>query len=286
MASLGTLITLEFSKLIRRPMTWILALIFVSFMAFMYFALTLAILAADVEGMEGFDPAGLQDQMFLPDGLAFGNSLLVGVSAVLMIILAAGSFGSEFSWATVRTTLLMRADRTTLVWSKLTVLAVMALLLSAVGMVIVVAGALVSELIAGEAGVAVGDRLTGDLLADAAVVTGRTVIYLAVWALIGGMLALATSSMAIGTGVGLATYFVGDLFTSLIGQLGDIGELAARMMPNYGVNQLIMMNQVSPPEFTGTDYAWIVGNLLLYVALFTVLGLYRFRRMNVLAASS
>jgi ABC-2 type transport system permease protein len=286
MASLGTLISLEFSKLIRRPMTWILALIFVSFMAFMYFALTLAILASDVEGMEGFDPASLQEQMFLPNGLAFGNSLLVGVGAVLMIILAAGSFGSEFSWATVRTTLLMRADRTTLVGSKLVVLAVMAMLLAVVGMVIVVAGALLAEIIAGDMSVGIGDRLTGDLLADLVAVTGRTVIFLAVWALIGGMIALATSSMAIGTGVGLATYFVGDIFTTLIGQLGDIGELAARLMPNYGLNQLVLMNQVSPPEFTGTDYVWIVGNLLLYVALFTALGLYRFRRMDVLAASS
>jgi ABC-type transport system involved in multi-copper enzyme maturation permease subunit len=100
------------------------------------------------------------------------------------------------------------------------------------------------------------------------------------------MLALATGSMAIGTGVGLAMYFIGDLMTTLIAQLGDIGELAARLMPNYGINQLVLMNQSTPPEMTTGDMAWTIANLVGYVILFTGFGVYRFLRMDVLAKSS
>ena len=39
------------------------------------------------------------------------SGLVQGVGSVLLAILAAGTFGSEFSWGTLRTILLMRADR-------------------------------------------------------------------------------------------------------------------------------------------------------------------------------
>ncbi len=287
MADLMTLVRLEFSKAIRRPMTWILAVIFVGFMGFMYIALALTVIAAEagVEGMEDFDIGGLEQQIFLPDALGFGSSLVVGVGAVVMIVFAAGLYGSEFGWATVRTLLLMRAGRSQIVLAKLILLALMSLVFSALGMLTVLAGSLSSELIAGDAADVTG-HLTGELLVDTLVITLRTAVAVGLWALIGGMLALALGSMAIGTGIALAAYFVGDLVITLIGQLGAFGEWFVRLMPTYGINGLIMLNQTSPPDYSNAELVGMVVSLIVWAAVFVALGVYRFRRMDIVAASS
>jgi ABC-2 type transport system permease protein len=287
MANLGTLIRLEFAKAIRRPMTWILAVIFIGFMGFMYAALTLALFVAeaDIEGMEEFDTAFLEDQVLLPEALPFGSTLVVGVGAVIMIVFAAGMFGSEFGWATIRMMLLMRAGRTQLVVAKIVLIIVMSAILTIIGMATVLAGALGAELIVGDPA-KVGDHLTADLFSDAFVITLRSIVAIAMWALIGGMLALAFSSMAIGTGVALAGYFVGDLVITLIGQIGTVGEWFVRLMPTYGINGMVALNQISPPDFSNAEIIGMVASMIVWGIAFIGLGLYRFWKMDVIAASS
>lgn len=287
MAKFGTLLRLEFSKAIRRPMTLILLVIFVGFMGFMYTVLTFTMFAADqeMEGMEEFDTAGLEQQLFLPDSLAFGSSLVVGVGAVVMIVFGAGLFGSEFGWATVRMMLLMRAGRTQLVVAKLVMLVLMSTLLALAGMGVVFAGSIASELIVGEGG-NVSDHLNADLLGEALLILLRSVVSLAMWALIGGMIALAFASLAIGTGIALAGYFIGDLIVTLISQLGGVGEWVSRVMPTYGINGMVQLNQVSPPDFSSAEIIGMVVSLIVWATVFIALGLYRFRRMDVIAASS
>lgn len=287
MTSFGTLLRLEFSKTIRRPMTWILAVIFIGFMAFMYTVLTFTMVAVetDMEGMEEFDTAGLEQQLFLPDSLSFGSSLIVGVGAVVMIVYAAGLFGSEFGWATIRMMLLMRAGRTRLVAAKIAMIVLMSALFTVIGLGIVLLGTTAAEIIVGDSG-GIGDLLTADLFIDAILILLRSTLAIAMWALIGGMLALAFSSMPVGTGIALAAYFVGDLIVTLIGQLGSVGEWVSRVMPTYGINGLVQLNQVSPPDFSSAELAGIVASLIIWAAVFIALGLYRFRNMDVIAASN
>jgi ABC-2 type transport system permease protein len=284
-SSLSTLISLEFTKAIRRPMTWILLVIFVGFLGFMYTVLTLATYITEVQDVEGMEMAGIEDQLLLPDGLAFGSALVVGVGAVIMIIFGAGIYGSEFGWATIRMMLLMRAGRTQLVVAKLILLAVMSLIITVIGMGIVLAGSIGAELVIGESR-AVGDHLTSELFGDLLLITLRSAVAIAVWALIGGMLALMFTSMAIGTGIALAGYFVGDLVVTLIAQIGTAGEWASRIMPTYGVNGMVQLNQATGPVLSNAEVVGMVVSLIVWSMVFVALGLYRFLKVDVVAASS
>ena len=285
MASFGTLLRIELIKAIRRPMTWILGIIFIGFMGFMYGVLSLAALVTTVEDAEGMELAGLEEQMMLPDGLAFGSSLVVGVGAVVMIIFAAGIYGSEFGWATIRTVLLMRAPRIPLVIAKLAMILVMTAVVALVGIVISIAGSLAFEALAAESP-DIGSRLNTEMFSDALVIYLRSTAAIFAWALMGGMLALALNSMAIGTGIALAIYFIGDLIVTLIAQVGALGEWFARFMPTWGINALIQMNQVTPPEYSTWETVGIFVNLIGYAIIFLALGILRFREADVLAKSS
>jgi ABC-2 type transport system permease protein len=284
MASLSTLIRLEFTKAIRRPMTWILGVIFVGFLGFMYTVLALTTFIAETQDVEGMDMAGLEDQLMLPDGLGFGSALVVGVGAVVMIIFAAGMYGSEFGWATIRMMIMMRASRTQLVVAKLVMITIMSILTSLVGMAIVFAGSIGTEL-AIEGSVDFDSHLSDGLLREALLVTLRSGVAIIVWALIGGMIALAFSSMAIGSGIALAGYFIGDLIVTLIGQLGTIGEWISRLMPTYGVNGMVQLNQIVGPTYSNAEIAGMIASMIVWSILFLLFGLYRFWNADVIAAS-
>jgi ABC-2 type transport system permease protein len=285
MSSLSTLIRLEFIKAVRRPMTWILAIIFFGFLGFMYTVLTLATFVTEVQDAEGAEMAGLEEQLLLPDGLAFGSSLVVGVGAVIMIIFAAGIYGSEFGWTTIRMMLMMRAGRAQLVVAKLLMIAVMSLLVTLIGMAIVFAGSLGAEIVIGDTGT-LGDSLSASLLGDTLLISGRSAVAIFGWALIGGMLALAFHSFAIGTGLALAGYFIGDLIVTLIAQVGTAGEWVSRLAPSYGLNGMIQLNQVNAPDLSSAEIAGMIVSLILWALAFLALGMYRFKNMDVIAKST
>lgn len=284
MASLGTLIRLEFTKALRRPMTWILGIIFFGFMGFMYTVLTLATFVTETQDLEGQEMTGMEEFLLLPDGLGFGSSLVVGVGAVIMIIFAAGMYGSEFGWATIRMMLMMRAGRTQLVIAKLIMIAVMSLLVTTVGMIIALVGSIGAELVL-EGGSDVGGILTGEVVREFLIVTLRSTISVVAWALIGGMLALAFSSMAIGSGITIAGYFIGDLVVTLIAQIGTVGEWVSRLMPTYGINGMTQLNQPTGPAFSDTEIVGMVVSLIVWSIVFLAIGLYRFKNADVIKAS-
>jgi ABC-2 type transport system permease protein len=261
MPSLATLVRLEFTKAIRRPMTWILGVIFIGFLGFMYTVLALTTFISETQDVEGMDMAGLEDQLMLPDGLGFGSALVVGVGAVVMILFAAGIYGSEFGWATVRMMLMMRAGRTQLVLAKLVMIAIFSILTTIVGMAIVLVGSIGTEL-ALEGSVDFDAHLSEGLISESLLVTLRSTAAVAVWALIGGMIALVFSSMAIGSGIALAGYFVGDLVVTLIGQLGTIGEWISRLMPTYGVNGMVQLNQTTLITYSDAEIVGMVVSMI------------------------
>lgn len=285
MSSLGTLIRLEFTKALRRPMTWILGVIFIGFLGFMYTVLALASFVSEVEDAEGMEMAGMEDQLVLPDGLGFGSALVVGVGAVIMILFAAGMYGSEFGWATIRMMLMMRAGRSQLVYAKLIMISIMSVIVTLLGMLIVIIGSLGSELVI-NGSIDVSSHLSGEVVSEALLVTLRSAVSIAMWALIGGMIALAFSSMAIGSGIALAGYFIGDLVVSLIAQLGTVGEWVSRLMPTYGINGMVQLNQITGATFSTVEIAGMVVSMVVWGIAFFAFGLYRFRNADVIAASS
>jgi ABC-type transport system involved in multi-copper enzyme maturation permease subunit len=251
----------------------------------MYTVLTLASFITEVEGADGMEMAGIEESLMLPDGLGFGSALVVGVGAVIMIIFAAGMYGSEFSWATIRMMLMMRAGRTQLVIAKLVMIGVMSLVVTVIGMIIVAAGSLGAEMVI-EGSLDTERAFSGETISEFLLVTLRATVSVAMWALIGGMIALAFSSMAIGSGIALAGYFIGDLVVTLVAQVGTVGEWVSRLMPTYGINGLVQLNQTTGPSFSDAEIVGMVVSIIVWSAVFVALGIYRFKNADVVAASS
>jgi ABC-2 type transport system permease protein len=284
MADTRTLVRLEVTKAVRRPMSWILAIIFLGFLGFMYTVLTLASFVTEVQDAEGMEMAGLEEQLMLPDGLGFGSALVVGVGAVIMILFAAGMYGSEFGWATIRMMLMMRAGRTQLVVAKLIMIAIVSIIVTVAGMAIVLVGSLGSELVI-EGSIDFDRAFSGEILSEFLIVTARSAIAIAMWGLIGGMLALAFSSMAIGSGIAIAGYFIGDLVVTLVAQVGTVGEWVSRLMPTYGINGMIQLNQFDEVNLSNAEITGMVVSLIAWSIIFVAFGLYRFKNADVIKAS-
>ncbi|MDI3339170.1 MAG: ABC transporter permease [Sphaerobacter sp.] len=286
MASLGTLFSVELAKTIRRPMTWILVVILLGFIVLVYTSLILALVGGfegniNVEGAEG---TSLQDMILLPDGFGLGVSFAQSIGGILLAILAAGSFGSEFSWGTLRTMLLMRADRLRLLIAKLLVLLLAAVVVMLIGAAVGLFGSLV-------AGIALGEPLRTDqwltigFVGDAARMLLIGLVGATFWTLFAASLTVVTRSLAAGIGITMAAVFVGDFTTSLIARLGTLGEWVSRVFPNTAISALAALNTTPRPSYDATDWAWITANLVGYTALLLAIAVVRFRRMNMVSGS-
>jgi len=279
MASIGTLFGVELAKIVRRPMTWILIVILLGFTVLVYSSLILA-LVSGVEGnvtVEGAEGQSFKDMILLPDGFSLGIGLAQGVGSVLLAILAAGTFGSEYSWGTLRTMLLMRADRVRLLIAKLLVLLLAVIVVILVGAAIGLFGSLVAGVVVGES-LRTDQWLTASFFRDAARQVVIALIYSTFWTLVAAALTIVTRSLAAGIGVTMAALFVGDFTTSIIAGLGTRGRWISRIFPNTALNTLS-----TGTDLVATDWAWITANLVGYTALMLAIAVVRFRRMNMIS---
>lgn len=286
MASLGTLVRVEFAKLIRRPMTWILAVILLGFVVLVYASLGLALLSG-FEGnvaVEGAEGESLRDIILLPEGFGLGMGLAQGVGGILLAILSAGTFGSEFSWGTIRTLLLMRADRTRIVVAKLLVLMVAVLAVAIIGVAVGFVGSLAVGLALGESA-RTSEWLNAAFFGDVAKMSAVVIVGLAFWVIVAASITVVTHSLAAGIGLTIASIFVGDFAGSLIQQVGRVGVWVSRLFPNTALNTLNQLTTPSAPSLDASDWAWITANLVGYTVLALAVAIIRFRHMNVLAVS-
>lgn len=281
MASIGTLLSVELTKLWRRPMTWVLGLIFIGFFVFLYGSLIAALVGPE---LEGFDKESLKQSLFLPDGVYFGAALISSLGTILLIILAAGNIGSEFSWGTIRPLVLIGGTRDRLLIAKLLALLVVALVATVVGMGLSLLGAWLAGLVVGGAPPA-SEWVTGGFLGDIARSTLLTYITLAVWMVIAAAITLMTHSLAAGLGITLALNLLGGQIAALIGLLGKVGTWISRVFPNAGLNALNALLQADPPDYVATDWLWITANVVGWTLLFIIVSWAGFRRLDLLAAS-
>lgn len=288
MASLGTVFSVEVAKLVRRPMTWILAAILLGFVVLIYGAVALALLAPSTNGGVVVQTGGgqtLRDSIRLPEGLTMGLSVVQGVGGVLLAIVAAGSFGSEFGWGTLRTMLVMRAERTRLAAAKLLTLTLGAVLLAVLSLLVGLSGAVLLNAVAGDAG-PTSAWLTAGFAGQAAFMTLRAFVAIELWMLASAALTVATRSVAAGVGITLALFFVGDLALQAVAAAGRVGVWISRLFLNTGLAQLGRLNTFQTVHLSGTDYAWMTANLAAYAVACVAVTVVLLRRMNVLGSSS
>lgn len=281
MASIETLLRVELSKLLRRPMTWVLSGILVGLIGFMYLSLMLALLAPESAGV---DKASLEEQILLPDGLFFASTIAGSLVTIMIIILAAGSIGGEFSWATVRTNLLMGATRIRFLITKLLALEIFAFAWLIIANVIAVAGAIVTAAVTNNS-IPTDYLLSATFAGDIGLVIFHSIIVLAVWTLIAGAITLITGSLAAGLGLTLVMTLLGSQIAALIGQLGEVGKWVARAIPNRALDSIIALDSTSPPSYVASDWVWIVASVVGWTLIFSVLAVRRFRRMNLVGTT-
>lgn len=289
MAPLSRIYIAELWKLLKRPMTWTLGTILVVLIVLVYGTLIATLLAPDGVGVdvEVDESMGssLEQSLLLPDGLFMGIGLVQLIVTALIIVLAAGMIGSDLSWGTIRTMLVMGSGRTDILIAKMLALVTAGIAGMLIGLVLTILGSLVTGIAIGES-VALSTWFAAGFFGDAAVLLSRAMVGVLVWAAVAGTITLITRSLAAGLGASLALLFLGGQIGGLLGQLGDIGVWMGRALPNAGVDALTQLNAAIPPSYGPSDWAWIVTNIVGWLILLSVVAIVTFRRMDTLAASS
>lgn len=286
MVALSTLLRTDRTRILRRPMTWILAVILGGLTGLIYFSLALTLLLPDdlEGGLSADESEQIRELVIFPEGFGFGISMIGGLGTILLIILAAGVIGSEFSWGTARTSLMAGVSRDRFYASKVITLLLLGAAL-AIGAAILSFGGTLAVSVIVDRSFYSDEWLTGGFIIDALLMTFRAFIGIAIWILIASTITLVTHSLAAGVGVTLGLNIAGDILLSLLGAAGDIGRWVSRLFPNQAVNALLNMNNADPPSYGATDYAWIIANLTFYAVSMVAVAVIQFRRMNIIAAS-
>jgi ABC-2 type transport system permease protein len=289
MTPLSRIYIAELWKLLKRPMTWTLAIILVALMVLIYGTLIATLLAPEeLAPTVEFDESGggsLESSLLLPDGLFMGIGLVQLMVTALIIVLAAGMVGSDLSWGTVRTMLMMGAGRTGILIAKILALVTIGLAGALIGLVLAIIGSIVTGIAIGE-GTALSSWFTAEFFGDAAILLSRTMVGILVWAAVAGTVTLISRSLAAGLGASLALLFLGGQIGGLLGQLGEVGVWMGRALPNAGVDALTQLNALVPPTYSAGDWAWILGNIIGWLTLLAITAIVTFRRMDTLAASA
>ncbi len=282
MVPLSRIYVAEIWKLTKRPMTWALGGILVGFIVLIYVTLFALLIGPEAANL---DREGLTESLILPDGLYMGIGLIQLLVSALVIVLAAGMVGSDLSWGTVRTMLMMGSGRVRILVAK-------ALTLLTFGLLAIIVGVLLTVLASWGIGAATGDGpsgfswLTGAFITDSVIVAARALVAVTLWAIISATITLTLRSLAAGIGITLTLSFVGGQIGGLLGQFGDAGTWVSRVLPNAGIDAIGQLNQVSPPVYGAGDWAWILASIIGWFLLMTVIAVTTFRRMDTLAAGA
>ena len=285
MVPLRTLLRADRSRILRRPMTWVLGIVVGGLTGLIYFSLALALLAPDLQGeLSEQEVNDIRELVILPEGFGFGLSAVTGFGTITLIILAAGIFGSEFSWGTARTSLMAGVSRDRFYASKVVVLLAVGAALTVGAAALGFGGSLATGILV-DRSLYADEWLNLSFIGDGLLMMLRAYIGIALWIMIASTVTLVTRSLAAGVGVTLGLNIGGDIVLSLIATTGDIGRWIARLFPNRAVNALASMNSANPPSYEWTDYAWITANLAFYTAATILVAIIVFRRMDIIAAS-
>lgn len=255
----------ELFRLRKRPQTWLLLLV--------AFLLTAMLYAGFAIGARVTDP---QDADDFRDVLTFSNlddfGLSIGLGffgSVMVIIVAAGMMGNEYSWNTLRPLTARARSRFGLMTAKI----LTGVLYSAVFMVllaVLVAG--LSVVAAAIAGVEAGVSADGTM--DAARFTGKIIISNLPYVAFAFMLATLARSNAAGIAGALGLSFIEQPMMQLLGLASDIFEDVERFGIAYSVNELVFPSgDVDPVRPT------II--LLVYTAIFFAVSYVVFLRRDV-----
>src|SRR5881409_2810678 len=134
------LLSVEFFKLRKRMVTWLVALILVGLVVLVYSVLWNISGRATTFGEDHrFTGEQLRNALFLRTSVPFALQMVGSFGIILAIVVAAGAVGSEYSWGTVRLMATASSGRLRYLTAKLVVV----LAFVALGTLLAVATALI-----------------------------------------------------------------------------------------------------------------------------------------------
>jgi ABC-type transport system involved in multi-copper enzyme maturation permease subunit len=286
------LIRAEWLKLTKRPLTWILLVVFLALLALQF----IQFLFVATVGALVLNPAQVDEmrrRLMFPGmfGAAFGH--INGLGGIFAVILTAGALGSEYSWGTLRVHLARQPSRTAFLLAKL----ITVLLLLVVGMLITLALSVVL-------GLALGAFLGGSGAFDPGALAALPLALLRALYVLLPYILLTFSFTVYGRSllVGLAGGLVYQVFDITFGavvtfaRLGGVWRFVYNLIIQANINTLTWLNSTAfgldPAAIDqGFDVALLPSPLQatlvigFYCAVFLATSLWLFRRRDVMGAS-
>ncbi len=158
--------------------------------------------------------ADMRDTFTLPGSLSTSLGMAQMFGLLLLAILAASTFGTEYGWGTVRTVLARGTGRTAYLASKLALLA----LAAAAGLLALMMVTALSSLAAGAlAGAGLGSGGWGHAVAS----LGKTWSVLVAYLVVTSFVTVLTRSAAAGMATGLGYFFAEQIIVAILSALFD-----------------------------------------------------------------
>lgn len=286
------LLAVEFFKLRKRMMTWILALLLVGLVILMYSVLWSVSGRVTAFGEnKQFTGEELRRALFLQTSVPFSLQVVGSFGTILAMVLAAGAAGSEYGWGTVRLMATAASGRVRLIAAKLLVVSG---LIAAGALLAVAVGLAYSTIITVTNGGASVDFVTPGFVKDQAASYGRTLFVMAPYVALAFAVAVIGRSTLAGVGSGIGFAFV----EPIVGGLMRLGGNPWRNLPNYLLNanaQVIMVQNKLPDVVRfGPSRRELAGEhvnsapvaaiiLAIYVVVLVALAFYVYRRRDITA---
>ena len=286
------LLAVEFFKLRKRMMTWLLAILMVGLVILLYSILWSVSGHVTTLGENAqFTGEDLRRALFLQTSVPFSLQVVASFGTIFAMILAAGAVGSEYSWGTVRLMATAASGRVRLMAAKLLVVGG---LVAASALLAVAVGLIYSSIITVTNGGSDFSFVTPGFVRDQAESYGRTLFVMAPYVTLAFAIAAIGRSTLAGVGAGIGIAFV----EPLIGELMRLAGNPWKEVPNYLINAnsdvVLLQNKVpevirfGPSDqaiadyhFNGTTEAMVI--LAAYSVVFVALAFFVYRRRDITA---
>ncbi len=264
------LLSSEIFRMRKRAQSWILFVIATLLIGLIYGGFVLAGLLTS--GQESQD---LREQATFTNFSEFGISMAVGFfGSVMLIIIAAGSMGSEFSWNTLRPLVARARSRVSLLTAKLLSVLIYTVLFVVLLTLVVAAMFLIGSQVVGEpSGFSMG--VLGDGFEYAAKLTYTNLPYIA----LAFMLATVFKSNAAGIAGALGLSFIEQPIFLLLGMASSFFEKIEKWGISYNVAEISGFDGADI-NTAGIDYR-AAAILAVYTAIFVAISYIVFLRRDV-----
>jgi ABC-2 type transport system permease protein len=283
------LIRAEWLKLSRRPLSWILLILFLVLLVaqiLTQFALTLGMPVRS--GIVSAQFEEWRRGVIFPGIFATALSHVNGLGGIFAVIFAAGAIGSEYSWGTLRTQLARDPARDRYLLAKLTTIMLM---LATATLLATLLAVLLSAVLSPILGSAI--RITPDDLMNLIPAILRALYVLLPYVLLTAYATLLTRSVLGGVAIGLSYIIVETGFgaLALLRVLGGVWALVYNLTIGQNINTLTLMNRhafgLRPETTAPLDLSQLPSPLqativvAVYSVLFLAFALILFRRRDI-----